>query len=508
MSSTWRRPAFIAFLTLGVATLAVVLTATFRGSATAQAEFTCTQIIGYSTTSSWFPAAEALLENRRWQLLYNDGGAVGRWADPNYPGWRNPPISPCAQDSLAPDRIVLDVAVNAYTTNVALVEREIRQAIATIRRKYPSVRQIVLQPEHGGPDHATCPWSEVPFGVVRATYNHSTLEAAIDRVVSGDIVRGADPLVSMCSDFADPIGHVTSGGARSLGTGVGRFYAISSPKPVEIAPTVPLAEVTPTPPPATVVPAAADERGSLRLDGIGAWANAPDEAEINSVGDWTVEVWFKDEHPDGYAHERARIITKGDTASAEVPFFVDIWMGQLWAGRRVGGATQVISFDLAADDVTPDAWHHVVATFDSALFRLTLYLDGAPVAQGTFNGYSLGTTLPLSIGRNGGSEPNFWLGKLDEVRLWNLVRTAAEIQAHPRERAHRGPARARWLLAIQRGGWHDRPRRGRPASGCGAPGERRMVGGVTDPDPCKLRLSDPRGLGTGAPVISRVATVT
>jgi len=37
--------------------------------------------------------------------------------------------------------------------------------------------------------------------------------------------------------------------------------------------------------------------------------------------------------------------------------------------------------------------------------------------------------LPLSIGRNGGSEPNLWLGKLDEVRLWNLVRTAAEMQA-------------------------------------------------------------------------------
>jgi len=409
--------------------LAIALTATLRlGPATAKEEFTCTQIIGYSTTSTWFPAAEALLDNRKWQLLYNDGGAVDRWADPNYPGWSKPPISPCAQDSLAPDRIVLDVAISDYTTNVALVEREITRAIATIRRKYSSVRQIVLQPEHGGPDHTTCPWSGVPFGVVRATYNHPTLEAAIARVVRGDIVRGADPLVSMCSDFSDSIGHVTSAGARSLGASNGGFYAISSPKPAEIASTPPLAEATATARPATVVPAASDERGSLRLDGI-AWANAPDEAEINSVGDWTLEVWFKDENPDGYAHDRARIITKGDTAGAEVPLFIDVWMGQLWAGRRVGGATQVISFDLAANGVTTDAWHHVAATFDSALFRLTLYLDGVQVAQGTFSGYSLGTTLPLSFGRNGGPEPNFWLGKLDEVRLWNLVRTAAEMQA-------------------------------------------------------------------------------
>src|SRR5947209_10192382 len=97
------------------------------------------------------------------------------------------------------------------------------------------------------------------------------------------------------------------------------------------------------------VPIANGQSGqtSLILNGTSAYAEAPHAAEVNTTTDWTIEAWFKDETSGGYNHARARIITKGDTAtSAEVPYFIDITTNSLFAGRRVGGSSQIVSYDL------------------------------------------------------------------------------------------------------------------------------------------------------------------
>jgi hypothetical protein len=191
----------------------------------AESAFMCTQIIGYSTTSTGFPSAEAELDSRRWQLLFQHGGALVRWANPDYDGWTRPLVSPCVDSSERPDRIVLDLGPDSYTTDVSALVADIRISIETVRNKYPSVRQIVLQPEHGGPNHAGCSWPGATQEMVRATYSHTAFDAAIAVVVGGVVVHGADPLVGYCSDFADRVGHLTPSGAAELGERVGRFYA-------------------------------------------------------------------------------------------------------------------------------------------------------------------------------------------------------------------------------------------------------------------------------------------
>jgi hypothetical protein len=386
--------------------------------ANAQTDFICTEIIGYSTTSTWFPWAEDQVDASTWQLRWTNGGATRLWADPTYDGWRTTPVSLCAQSSRAPDRVVLDVAHDDYTTDISALEADIRAAVETLRRRYPSVRQIMLQPEHGGPDNGTCPWSDAPSGVIRATYNHPSIEAAIVRVVGGNVVMGPEPLVRSCDDFADSIGHLTADGARDLGTSNGQFYATRSPAGAP----------PPEPPTSTVRSANTSAQGSLRLNGNDAFARAPDAAEVRSTHDWTVEVWFRDDNPDGFDHDRARSVTKGDTgADLEVPFFLDVASNRLWAGRRIAGNSQVISVDLSGLDA--GAWHHAAAAFDSARFQLSLYLDGIPVAQEPVAGVTEGNTWPITIGANGGGD-YAWDGELDELRVWNIVRTPAEITAN------------------------------------------------------------------------------
>jgi hypothetical protein len=71
-------------------------------------------------------------------------------------------------------------------------------------------------------------------------------------------------------------------------------------------------------------------------------------------------------------------------------------------------------------------WHHVALTFD-ALQNSVIYIDGLPVT--TFSKTSAIHNTPLGIGADPGGA-QFFQGSIDEVRLWNLVRTPAEILAN------------------------------------------------------------------------------
>lgn len=453
---------------LFAATVAVVAVTFFtsREVSEAQTSYTCTQVIGYSQTDQWFDFAEAVAGDSRWQLLANNGGAAWRWADPNYAGWNNPIQSRCTSSSSAPDRVVMDITRNEYTTNVSTFETDIRNVIATIRSRYPAVRQIVLQPIVGGPTHATCPWPGAQFGVVRASYNHPYIEQAIDRVVAGTVVKGADPHVRSCSDYADDVGHLTGSASVAIGQGIGNFYRSSSSPPptatrtpVKTATRTPIATATRTPvwtatrtpsPAAssptrtpTAVPAGSQgsSRYSVKFNGTTAYADAPNGSELNPPTDWTVEAWFKDEDAAGYDHERARILTKGDPhALSNVPYAISIASNQLGVILRSKGQYVVLMHDLRASGVPPNTWHHVAATFQSSTRELALYLDGVRVAQGTSPVGLQNNAEPLTVGGDGPSTSgSLWRGKIDDVRLWNVARTPAQVQASYRTELQSAP---------------------------------------------------------------------
>ena len=85
---------------------------------------------------------------------------------------------------------------------------------------------------------------------------------------------------------------------------------------------------------------------------------------------------------------------------------------------------------------TPDVWHHAAATYDGTTWRI--YLDGKldrAVNIGNFTPEStsiqhaaIGSAL-LSTGLPGTS-PGFFAGQMDDVRIWNVVRTGAQIRAN------------------------------------------------------------------------------
>lgn len=167
---------------------------------------------------------------------------------------------------------------------------------------------------------------------------------------------------------------------------------------------------------------------SLSLNGTTAYADVAHAAELNVTGDWTVELWFKDENT-SYNHPTSYLLMKGNTdTDPDAPFMLGIEWNSLFAGERTAWGNQLVRSSLA--NVSVGQWHHLAATMTAATRQVTIYLDGVQVAQGTLSAQSTsGNALPVQIGRNGSADHAF-RGKLDDIRLWNVVRSAAEIQAN------------------------------------------------------------------------------
>ncbi len=87
------------------------------------------------------------------------------------------------------------------------------------------------------------------------------------------------------------------------------------------------------------------------------------------------------------------------------------------------------NFETTGINLKGNGWHHVAVTKDNASVKI--YVDG--VLKSTFvNAEAISYTLGqnLIIGRHGDADNQFnFTGSIDEVRLWNSVRTAAEISA-------------------------------------------------------------------------------
>src|SRR5437762_1161356 len=184
-------------------------------------------------------------------------------------------------------------------------------------------------------------------------------------------------------------------------------------------------------PTAVPTPIQADAHNSLLVDGLTGYAEAPNEPELNTTGDWTVEAWFKDEDPNGFNHENRTILSKGDTnPNLEVPYLVQVGHNNIIAGLRTGGQNSLITFDLNALGLKPRDWHHVAVSFNATLNVLNLWLDGQHITYLTVPGHgTTGNALPLDIGRKGPTTGNYWLGKLDDVRIWSVARKGSDITA-------------------------------------------------------------------------------
>jgi hypothetical protein len=150
---------------------------------------------------------------------------------------------------------------------------------------------------------------------------------------------------------------------------------------------------------------------ALTFDGAGDYIQIPHHTDYNLVVGATLEAWIK---PDGT--EVRPIVSKGDAgyglaldANNFVRFYIDALHTSALSSSR---------------PVPNGAWSHVAVVVNVAAGTTTFYIDGKPAGMHNL-AVLRNNEDSLYIGKRGNL---FFIGQIDEVRLWKVARSPLEIE--------------------------------------------------------------------------------
>ena len=165
-------------------------------------------------------------------------------------------------------------------------------------------------------------------------------------------------------------------------------------------------------------------------DGNNDWLEAADHNSLEGMGQLTLEAWIYDEQND--ANARA-IISKRTGSGSQISFYLFKFTNRnisFYLGNS--GGTAGLGGEFTGTTTGANQWYHVAATYDKDLAtnRMKVFLDGVyKSAKNEASGNVTATTSALRLGILNADYGNAWKGKLDEVRIANVARSADWLAA-------------------------------------------------------------------------------
>lgn len=149
---------------------------------------------------------------------------------------------------------------------------------------------------------------------------------------------------------------------------------------------------------------------------------------LGAISDWTIEMWFKPVAALNYQNIFQSDFRNGNNG-VRLETSADYGNGHLYVS--VSGNNSYIPHTIVPLSTTlSNTWQHLAIVGDKAHNKIIVYLDGVDVRNEAHTNWP--TTFPnfgLGAGFSTAAERNY-SGRLDEFRIWNDVRTPAEIVAN------------------------------------------------------------------------------
>jgi hypothetical protein len=178
--------------------------------------------------------------------------------------------------------------------------------------------------------------------------------------------------------------------------------------------------------------AAAQSVRSTSYSGAGT-VSYPADARFNASVAMTLEAWVLRQNPS----RCEMVIAQDATQSFSLGFCLDNGIDPVTrlSFSRSGG-----QHAFASANVRANVWTHVAASYDGTTVRF--FIDGVAAGAVPLGNSGPGAGGPVTIG----GDPTFgnFLGRLDEVRVWSVARSEAQIRAN----MHRELRSAQGLIAV------------------------------------------------------------
>lgn len=160
---------------------------------------------------------------------------------------------------------------------------------------------------------------------------------------------------------------------------------------------------------------------ALSFDGVNDRVDIPDSSALDLSATMTLEAWVRPAAVNGWD----TVVMKERSGGLAYALYGGSPSGPPAAYLTRTGTTS----DIGAEGLSPlplNTWSHLAATYDGTTIRL--YVNGALVRSEAAAGTITSTTNPLRIGGNV-MWGEWFQGLIDEVRIYNRVLSATEIQA-------------------------------------------------------------------------------
>lgn len=172
---------------------------------------------------------------------------------------------------------------------------------------------------------------------------------------------------------------------------------------------------------------------ALSFDGVGDYVDAGNDASLGTVTSAiTIETWIL--RKTGGSNSQ-HVISKGGgwgNTGFNLHFYSTGGEPNMLRFEVRGSGALIWDFYNVVTNIGYDQWHHLAVVWDkNTMPAPKVIIDGTLVynASGDYTGTINASSYNLFIGRNSGINGGDFKGNLDEVRLWNVARTQAEIQA-------------------------------------------------------------------------------
>ena len=157
----------------------------------------------------------------------------------------------------------------------------------------------------------------------------------------------------------------------------------------------------------------------LNFDGTNDFISIASNATLNITNAITLEAWVYATKNTGIQNVACKSSSSPNTGYI-FPRTDNGWASAIFY-LYIGGSWRT----LAATYPSLNNWHHLAATYDGTTMRL--YINGSLANSMAQTGTIATNSNPLTLGNQPGTSEYFG-GSVDEVRIWNVARTQAQIQ--------------------------------------------------------------------------------
>ena len=165
--------------------------------------------------------------------------------------------------------------------------------------------------------------------------------------------------------------------------------------------------------------------GVVQLKGAN---NYIESSNITVATDFTLEAWINPSNDT----EKFEIISKNTSSNPTNNDTTEFVLHRVQTAktlRLIMADGSGFSLVESSGTIPNNQWTHVSATYEDSTKTLTLYINGVQDGSTVLSGTRLSSSQPLQLGRHENSAESWGNGLLDEVRVWNSVRTSSDINS-------------------------------------------------------------------------------